>query len=1163
MHGKGQQPQPNPAVAGLDELDVSTNQTDVPHPIFAGTRKLPVSWFMTPVIAFTKPTNGDNGKKGSSTSGGGGKKGGGGGGTNTYDVYGHCAGAVCQGRLDFIWGVLVNNTLVWPPATVWDAQVWQSGLTIVYTDGNCYNLPQNANVDPPNPPWTLVASPWVAGAYLAGAKVLNGGQLWKATKNTSTAPGSAKPVTSVALQQAVVLVGDWQWMGTPTAWATVASTIFWQPNDIVAWQGQLYYSPVATKAEPPAAPWLLWRQNRSTPNPVKFTVPNMGDMYLYWGTDNQTLDTVNEGVLAGLGHPPYRSRAFVVLKNFLFGTMQMSPPDVVILGGRAPVQTLITGASANLDSAWQANPWCVLAEFLTHPIYGLGLPNSMFDATTWQAEADFCAANPQLYYISPIYTSVAKVRELTAELLGYPDAFVFWNTLGKLQAGHWPHGEAPPAYDNTNTVNRDWLTKEFDCSGDGFDGTVNSVSVSFNDIQAAFRSRPVSAPNLFNRQLVGRLVSQNVDKPFITRAAQAHQWATELARLSGDIVVKSTETEVRAEKATAIQPGSQILVTDDVLGTSQPHRVTKKIISAPPAGTVKLQHETERGLAPQPYSPTPVLGATANSLQPAPITNALFCQLPSALANGQANTLAVFASRENLNTTAFDVWFRNLDQSSFQSLGTVGGFGVSGLVDEPSPILGDIFTVTSTNQTFTLSQQDYWLFSVQYETSLSGPLINAVQGVDYTYDAAGTVTLIPTGNIAVGDIVHCNYASAIVVDINSNTPSADLEDVTASLTTDEILDNTILLALFQAGNTNNFELMSVKSLTALGGGKYFINVRRQQYGTLYGGDGSYVWGTNKGDIAVLIRRDKVTPLYNKAFDVAVQNAATVDFILSSHSALVTGDPTNIYDQAQNPSALSTQWAYTFSNPYSPSGRFTLLLRNEAVISDLTAAFAVTDTFKFSFQMFSPDGKLTSASLIAAMGSREYVLWSNNFQKSYVQSAVAKFTFPVIGSWFVYLSVSDSDGNRTKIPITTTKIPINIAAAGTCPTPVLYDYSVSNDNPYYGYAALGAILAASTGTQLVTAVTFGWLPTGLTVKYQIQPNGTGWSAGAWQTATPGATSGGNQQYVASQASQVGTPFVFVPGQYKLFAKCTKTGQTDSEVVSFDLAPLYGWERYFGF
>ena len=59
----GKTPQQQPTIAGLDWIDYSTNETDLPHTYFAGAQKLPVSWIMTPIITMTKPaSNGGKGK---------------------------------------------------------------------------------------------------------------------------------------------------------------------------------------------------------------------------------------------------------------------------------------------------------------------------------------------------------------------------------------------------------------------------------------------------------------------------------------------------------------------------------------------------------------------------------------------------------------------------------------------------------------------------------------------------------------------------------------------------------------------------------------------------------------------------------------------------------------------------------------------------------------------------------------------------------------------------------------------------------------------------------------------------------------------------------------------------------------------------------------------
>jgi hypothetical protein len=61
MTGKTQ-PNKRPRLAGLDELDIVTNETDVPVSYFAGFRRLDVSWIMPPAIDHT--TNADNSTKG-------------------------------------------------------------------------------------------------------------------------------------------------------------------------------------------------------------------------------------------------------------------------------------------------------------------------------------------------------------------------------------------------------------------------------------------------------------------------------------------------------------------------------------------------------------------------------------------------------------------------------------------------------------------------------------------------------------------------------------------------------------------------------------------------------------------------------------------------------------------------------------------------------------------------------------------------------------------------------------------------------------------------------------------------------------------------------------------------------------------------------------------
>ncbi|HZQ46699.1 MAG TPA: hypothetical protein VFC07_06800, partial [Verrucomicrobiae bacterium] len=248
--------------------------------------------------------------------------------SGSKDYYGHCGGILCCGQLDFIWGLMVNNVLVWPQAALWDSKINKAGTMVVWTDGNVWQTMVDTSVDPGSFPWTLIASPWTAGTYNSPTMVLYLGNLWQCATTSNVAPPAAPTIRGTGVQSKVITNG-WEYVSTPQVWSALAN--FWDANSIVAWEGRLYKTPSGTKAEPPAAPWVLWKTDRgSSANPLKMTVPNMGDAYLYWGTDTQTLDTVNEQVLNRLGHPPYRNRAFVMLKNFLFGTQQLNPPTVEV-----------------------------------------------------------------------------------------------------------------------------------------------------------------------------------------------------------------------------------------------------------------------------------------------------------------------------------------------------------------------------------------------------------------------------------------------------------------------------------------------------------------------------------------------------------------------------------------------------------------------------------------------------------------------------------------------------------------------------------------------------------------------------------------------------------------------------------------------------------------
>lgn len=1038
----------------------------------------------------------------------------------TRTVYGTCAGIISLGPLDFVWGIMINNTLVWPTASIWSLSNWQVNQVLLVS-GTAYQTPIATTVDPPGAPWVLYASPWSAGTYAANSKVVRGGAVWLTLAINNLAPPAAPPSanqrgTGFGLTGSFTSNG-WTFVGAPQVFATSAQ---WGINSIVAWLGRLYTNPAATTAIPPTAPWRLWYQPRAGfPNPLKITIGGYGDAYIYWGTSNQTLDTVNEQTLNQLNHPAYRYRAVLVIKDFLFGTETTVAPDIQVLGGRTPNQTLITGASATMDADWQVNPWCVLAEMLTDPVIGLGLPSSFFDPTTWQAEADRCALNPQLYYISPVYTSLTKVRDLVGQLMGYPDTFIFWNAIGKLQAGHWPHGENAPAFDNTTTVNRDVLVNELSGTSEGWGGTFNNIEVSFDDIQAAFKNRSVTAPNLFNKNLTKRLLAQKVDRQFIVRASQALAWASETAKISGD-VFSDYDSECRAERLTGVKPGSLFQVTDDVLQATQTHRCLAKTLSALPKGTVKLKHQLERGVSPTPYSPTPLTTTPPTGAGPKPIANFQFAQLPAALGGGPSR-LACLACRQNSVTNALQFWYQQKDNNSFQLLGTAHRFAISGLLTQSIniPQISTLIGIVTAGNTYSIGTLYPWAVVITYGLGGGPPSTTATEGTDYTIDYVnGTVTILTSGAIATGSNVNSVCAASTRVLLGANTSLDDIEALAAAQTKDQIADNDVLLFLFQAANPSLFEICTVTQITAVGG-DYDFYLKRQQYGTLAGGDGSHVFTAN--DIAVAVFRRDIVAMYHQDFPQLQVAAGVANFILSPGSPYGQDPITDIFDPIANPNGLSTNCSYTFENIYAPTVTWVNELVNGATLT-FGSPFLTTDKFRLTMLIQAPEGDAVETRWFAQNGSTIIEVGHALYPPVRTRTEVAEFTISSDGTWLVNVTVTDQSGNVKTFPLT--------AVGGGSPQPLTIDSS--------GGTVCSAPVASPTGDSYPNSqlVTLTCATAGVTMYYSLVALG----------APPGA--------YTTYTGPIRVPLYGPSTSWTLYTYASKAGLTNSYPTFND----YTWE-----
>jgi len=456
---------------------------------------------------------------------------------------------------------------------------------------------------------------------------------------------------------------------------------YYTVGEMVNWEGRVWICVTNHTSHidfPPgiAPEWVQYSLKRTDPgvtNPVQITVTGYGTAVLYWGTDDQTLDSGIEPTFAA-SHPPYRRQCFVLLKDWLFGRERVSAPNIEFIVTRQPVQSVITGTAAELDADSQANPLAFSAEVLTDPVFGLGRDPSLLDAASWQEAADSLTADAGNMHLSPVLNQGRSVRAAIADLVGYFDGWHRFDSEGRIVAGLWSRHVAAPLFTDATTITVHDLIEEAEIQSDGWSATTSAAVVRFTDRLRAFKTNASSAVSAFNRAITGESREVAVDRPWITRSAQALAYALELARVSAEPGMDGTLV-VRREKCEQIEPGTRFRLVNDALGLTLVCRCIGKTLDAPPAMRATLKYRLEKSLTPPPAIPAPP-GAPVYSL-PIPEVISLFeiTQPPPQLA-GESYTLMVLAARTALETVSMRVHLRQADGALFQELGRQSNWAV-------------------------------------------------------------------------------------------------------------------------------------------------------------------------------------------------------------------------------------------------------------------------------------------------------------------------------------------------------------------------------------------------------------------------------------------------------------------------------------------------------
>jgi hypothetical protein len=495
------------------------------------------------------------------------------------------------------------------------------------------------------------------------------------------------------------------------------------------------------------------------PNPVSIPISGYGVAYFYWGTSNQTLATTSGGsltvggstgvedVLGPSGHPPYRRQAVLVLKAFLFGREKVSAPSIEVIVSRKPVQSVITGSAANLDGAGHANPLALLAELITDPVFGLGIPASKLDSESWQATAEELYDRRSEFYISPVIERSQTVRSLIDEIREYYDGWFRRTRDGRIAAGRFLRGEAPPSFTTETTITADDLLEEASIEAEGWADTANQVSIKYQDKANEYKDSSLTVTNGYSRNVVGEPRLTTIERKHITRTSQASLAAAEFLRTVGEPGLKGSLV-IRSPRAVALQVGTPFLFTHDLLGLSVIARVVGRITSPPPAERVTIEFEAEKAL--------PVVDAD-DGQETDPVTELdpperidlyQFFQPPKALFDEAIPRLCVLAARTKALTVGFNLHLQKADTSLFQRVNAQYRYAVKGLLNS------------------------------NYSSALGTPDDNS---------ESLSLTLDPT------------------------TLAVDLEIIGEIQSEDMIDDGNLLAIIFSVANPSNFEILAVRA----------------------------------------------------------------------------------------------------------------------------------------------------------------------------------------------------------------------------------------------------------------------------------------------------------------------------------------------------------------
>jgi len=281
----------------------------------------------------------------------------------------------------------------------------------------------------------------------------------------------------------------------------------------------------------------------------------VGNLRIHLGTETQLVNDYLDNLMSPL--PPYRGTCYLVWEGGYIGNSTSIKPWAFEME-RYPNQLALTGGDEVVNGA-DSNPAAVAYEILTDADWGLGIPSTEIDLSSFRAAGATLADEGNGWAMN--LDNPRQAREMLREIQRQIDGVIYLDQASGLYKMVLCRG----GYDVDAIRQITAVVEVSDYSRATWDETSNQVRVEFNDRDKSYQGSFAQAHDLANQRLQGGdIVSVTQQFPGVkTRSLAANLASRALRELSVPLVHARLTVD---RSFWDVHPGEVVAWTDAVYG---------------------------------------------------------------------------------------------------------------------------------------------------------------------------------------------------------------------------------------------------------------------------------------------------------------------------------------------------------------------------------------------------------------------------------------------------------------------------------------------------------------------------------------------------------------------------------------------------------------------